>query len=191
VVQGIIKSSGGSLAVESEPDHGTIFKIYLPAAHAPRPAPAAPRLEQALPRGTETILLAEDETPLRKLTALTLERLGYTVYKAENGEEALKLAAEHGDVIDLLVTDVVMPGMSGRELADALHAQRPELRVLYLSGYTDDAVVRNGVRQAEVSFLQKPFRLNALAVKLRETLDQPKRPTRAHPPDDVRPPAES
>jgi CheY-like chemotaxis protein len=133
------------------------------AAHA-HPAPGA------LPRGHETVLLVEDEDAVRALTRHVLRRCGYTVLEARDGAEALDLAGRHAGRVDLLLTDVVMPVLGGRELAQRLAGLRPELKVLFLSGYTDDAVVRHGVREAETAFLQKPFTPSSLALKLREVL---------------------
>ena len=122
-------------------------------------------------RGTETLLVAEDEPAVRALTCHVLRAAGYTVLEAGEGEEAVRVAERHAGPIDLLVTDVVMPGLGGRELAERLAGRHPGLRVLYLSGYTDDAVVRHGVREAQVAFLQKPFTTAGLAVKVRDVLD--------------------
>jgi len=169
-VYGIVKQSGGHVWVYSERGQGAAFKIYLPrvaetAAAAPRPtAPASLR-------GSETILLVEDDEAVRTLTRRLLAARGHTVLLASQGEEALRLAQRHEGRIHLLVTDVVMPGMSGRELADRILALLPGIKVLYLSGYTDDAIVRHGVLEPGVAFLQKPFSAEALARKVREVLD--------------------
>jgi len=167
---GIVKQSGGHIWVYSEVGQGTSIKVYLPLAEAEADAP--PEYEEAeLPGGTETILLAEDEASVRNLTARALRRLGYTVLEAANGEEALYLAREHSDQeIQLLFTDVVMPQMGGIVLAEQLRAMRPGIKVLYTSGYTDNAIVHHGVLDAGIAFLQKPFSPELLAAKVREVL---------------------
>jgi len=174
-VYGIVKQSGGYIWVYSEVRHGTTVKVYLPRVAiaeedvAPLPAVAEP----AAPRGgSETVLLVEDAAPVRSLARRSLEASGYTVLDAADGAAALDLAARHGGGIDVLVTDVVMPGMSGRELAERLAPERPRMKVLYTSGYTDDAMVRQGVLTAGVAFLQKPFVPETLARKVREVLDE-------------------
>jgi PAS domain S-box-containing protein len=170
-VYGIVKQSDGHIWVYSEPGQGTTFKIYLPrvaaAAEPPAPKPMAP----ASLRGSETVLVVEDEEAVRKLTRRVLEAHGYAVLAAGDGQEALRLANEHDGPINLLVTDVVMPNMSGRQLAERVVSARRETRVLYLSGYTDDAIIRHGVLDPGIAFLQKPFTPQALARKLREVLD--------------------
>jgi len=171
VVDGIVKQSGGYITVDTAPGRGTTFKIYLPTVDGPL-AVSAQNAPSKPGGGSETVLLTEDEEPVRVITALMLETLGYRVLQAANGEEALLLAEECREKIDLLMTDVVMPGMSGRSLADALRAHDPGLKVLFHSGYTADAVVRRGVVQAEMAFLQKPFTPQALARKIRQVLDQ-------------------
>jgi CheY-like chemotaxis protein len=169
-VYGIVKQSGGFIWVYSEQGHGTTFKIYLPRIAAEPVAAEAPRTLEAL-RGTETILLAEDAPGVRSAARQILERLGYVVVDAPNGAAALDLAARHNEPIHLLLTDVVMPEMSGRQLAERLIALRPGLKVLYISGYTDDAVVRHGVLEAGIAYLEKPFTPERLARKVREVLD--------------------
>ncbi|MGA2779204.1 MAG: PAS domain S-box protein [Steroidobacteraceae bacterium] len=171
VVQGIIKQSGGAIEVYSETGVGTTFKIYLPASIEGR-APAVDTDREHSPRGTETILLVEDDDRVRQLAAMALEGFGYMVLTASRGSAALQLMASHRDKIALLLTDVIMPEMSGRQLAGTLQAEYPQLKVLFLSGYTDDAVVRHGVLQSHVAFLQKPFTPVSLARKVREVLDQ-------------------
>ena len=170
-VYGIVKQSGGYIWVYSEPGRGTTVKVYLPrvAGEADAPPLAAPSLAEV--RGDETVLLVEDATPVRTMARRGLEGRGYRVLDASDGPAALELSARHAGRIDLLVTDVVMPGMSGRELAERLAPQRPSMKVLYTSGYTDDTMVRQGVLTAGVAFLQKPFVPDTLARKVREVLD--------------------
>ncbi|MCA9968581.1 MAG: response regulator, partial [Anaerolineales bacterium] len=171
IVHGIIKQSEGAIFVYSEPGQGSTFKIYLPASAQAAGAEAAGKARAALPRGSETILLVEDETAVRELVHLTLQEIGYDVLEARNGREALALAAQHPRPIDLLLTDVVMPEMSGREVAQRLKARQPALKVIFMSGYMDDAVVRHGLLLGQVQFLSKPFARSALATKVREVLD--------------------
>jgi two-component system cell cycle sensor histidine kinase/response regulator CckA len=170
-VFGIVKQSEGHVEVYSEPGQGTTFKIYLPQVQPAGNAPPAPPIDFKAPTGTETVLLAEDEEGVRALAHLALQSNGYTVLEARDGDEARTLSDRHAGPIHLLVTDVVMPKVSGRQLADSLTARFPELKVLYLSGYTDDAIVRHGVLQEGKKFLQKPFTPIALARKVREILD--------------------
>src|SRR5437773_1774151 len=172
MVYGTVKQSGGFIWVYSEPGHGATFKIYLPRVDAPVEAAAPPVPVERPPRGSETVLLAEDEPAVRTIAQQALERQGYTVLAAPSGADALALAAQHGATIHLLLTDVVMPGMSGRDLADRLTAQRPGIRVLYISGYTDNAIVRHGMLEPGLAYLQKPFRPDALVRKVRDVLDE-------------------
>ncbi len=182
-VYGTVKQSGGHISVESEPGRGSIFTVYLPrvakpAAVAPEPrrpveAPAPrPAGETQLTAGRgETILLVEDAQRVRAVVREILEMSGYAVLEARHGAEALEVSNRHAGAIHLLVTDVVMPQMSGRELAQRLATLRPDLKVLYMSGYTDDAIVRHGVLASGIAFLSKPFTPDALALKVREVLD--------------------
>jgi two-component system, cell cycle sensor histidine kinase and response regulator CckA len=171
-VYGIVKQSGGHVGVHSEPGSGTSFKVFLPR-DSDGTADTSPMNElQVNQNGTETILLVEDEDGVRSLARVTLLRHGYKVLEARNGGEALLLCEQHPDSIHLLATDVVMPNMSGRELAERLLIVRPSMKVLYMSGYMDDAIVRHGLVHANVPFLQKPYTPSVLASKVREVLDQ-------------------
>ena len=201
-VYGIVEQSGGSITVETELGRGTTFRIYLPKVEAPATAAAPPTpvpvpvvtarmqpeparagaatLEPAMvtevvPQRAETILLVEDALRVRAVVREILEMNGYNVLEARHGAEALEISERHQGPIHLMVTDVVMPQMSGRELAQRLQPIRQDMRVLYMSGYTDDAIVRHGVLGAGMAFLSKPFTPDALALKVREVLDTPPR----------------
>ena len=172
-VYGIVKQSGGNIWVYSEEDRGTTFKIYFPQVmeDAEDYRRATPRIEA--PRGSETILLVEDADWVRKLARQVLERAGYRVVEAGSADAALRIieTSHNGATIDLVLTDVVMPGMSGNDMSKQLLAMRPDLPVLYMSGYTDDAIVQHGVLEPGINFIQKPFSPDALALKVREVLD--------------------
>jgi signal transduction histidine kinase/ActR/RegA family two-component response regulator len=174
-VYGIVKQSGGNIGVYSELDFGTSFKIYLPLVEETVAVADVIPGATAPVRGSEKVLIVEDEEDLRALAREILETHGYSVMEASTPEAALRAVAEHRDGIDLLVTDVVLPQMSGRELADRLLAGRPGLRVLFMSGYTDDAIVRHGVLELDMPFLAKPFTPENLARRVREALDAPDR----------------
>ena len=170
-VYGIVKQSGGYVWVYSEVGRGTAFKIYLPriedAVETVEPGVAPARTV----RGSETILLAEDDNRVRALIRSTLQANGYTVLEAHHGKHAIQVCEQHAGPIHLLVTDVVMPEMSGRELAERLKPSHPNIKVLFMSGYTDKAIVHNGELDPGIAFLQKPFTPDVLARKVREVLD--------------------
>jgi CheY-like chemotaxis protein len=169
-VYGIVETYGGHVAVDSEVGAGTTFTILLPAEEAAADRPAG-EVQQVAPRGTETVLLVEDDGAVRRLAQIALEALGYTVLEAASSADAVLAAEVHPGPVHLLLTDVVMPGQGGREVARAVRARHPEVKVLYVSGYTDDAVVRHGVLEATDAFLQKPFTPRRLARKVRAVLD--------------------
>ena len=171
VVHGIVKQSDGFVEVYSEPGVGTSFKIYIPTIEDIQPAQTEEKDEQAL-SGTETILLVEDEADVRTLACMVLESYGYHVLIAVDGLDALRLTAEDKRPIDLLLTDVVMPGMGGRDLADDLDLRFPNLKKIFSSGYTNDAVVRHGLSQDQIHFLEKPYDPFVLVAKVRQVLDE-------------------
>ena len=173
MVYGIVKQSGGHIWVYSEVDHGATFKIYLPRVNAKADPVPHQDEEASLPRGDETIFLVEDEHSVRHLAALALREQGYNVLEAKDGIEALRMIGEEGvNRIDLMLTDVVMPRMGGKELIDKLKSLRPEIRVLFTSGYTENAIVHQGVLDAGIDFLPKPFTSISLARKVREVLNK-------------------
>jgi two-component system, cell cycle sensor histidine kinase and response regulator CckA len=169
---GTVKQAGGAIEVYSELGRGTTFKIFLPRIEEQAERLDKQKPEIDLPRGSETILLVEDEASVRDVALLILKRLGYKVLHAANGGEAFLLVEKHGGCIDLLMTDVVMPGMNGRELAERLIVLHPEMKVLFTSGYTENVIVHHGVVEENLNFIGKPFSLHALAKKIREVLDQ-------------------
>ena len=168
----MVKQSGGYIWVYSEPGRGTTFKIYLPRIEQEAASASRENLNErpAISRGSGTVLLVEDEKGVRELTREYLEASGYTVLEAEEGQTALELSSAHTGYIDLLLTDVVMPGMSGRELAERIVQMRPGIKTLYMSGYTDRAIVHHGILQTDTVLLQKPFSLATLASKVQEIL---------------------
>ncbi|MBP3956165.1 PAS domain S-box protein [Gemmata sp. G18] len=170
MVYGAVKTHRGHIAVYSEVGVGTTFKILLPVTDEAKPGPRSGEI-RTVSRGTETILLVEDEDTVRRLARLALEMHGYTILEANGGADALRLSVEHSGPIHMLVSDVVMPVMGGREVAETLRSQRPGVKVLFVSGYTDDAIVRHGIVEATDAFLQKPFTPTSLARKVRAVLD--------------------
>ncbi|HEX7672416.1 MAG TPA: PAS domain S-box protein [Polyangiaceae bacterium] len=172
-VYGIVKQSGGFVSFSSEPQKGTSFRVYLPRAEEPAAMNSRSGIHPVPSRGTETILMVEDDDGVRRLGCHVLTLLGYTVLCAESGGQALDLARDHKGKIDLVLTDVVMPEMSGREVEQRLAEAGHAARVLFMSGYTDDAILRHGVLETGVAFLQKPFTPAALGRKVREVLDTP------------------
>jgi PAS domain S-box-containing protein len=167
---GVVKQSGGFIYVYSEVGHGTTFKVYLPKVTADVDEEIAEK-PAAAPSGNETILFVEDEESVRELVREYLTGIGHRVLEACDGVQALEIAAAHKGTIDILVTDVVMPHLSGRELASRITSERPNVKVLFISGYTDDSIFRHGVLEGGVAYLQKPFNLKSIAQKIREVLD--------------------
>jgi two-component system, cell cycle sensor histidine kinase and response regulator CckA len=170
IIYGIVKQNGGVVRVSSEPGLGTTVKVFLPRVEGDEPATAD---VPAAMTGDETILLVEDEDGVRELMWKILTEHGHTVLEARHGRDALSLAASYQEPIHLLLTDVVMPEMGAGELTAELLAARPDLKVLYVSGYTNDEIIRRGVKQNEALFIQKPFSTDALMRKVREVLDLP------------------
>lgn len=168
-VYGIVKQTGGDIWVYSEPGQGTTFKLYFPRVSEPLSEPGGDPAATTR-SGGETVLVVEDEQAVRDLTVRILRQLGYTILTASSGAEALDISEAHGGHIDVLLTDVVMPNMSGRQLADHIQVKRPNTKVLFLSGYTENTVVHHGVLDAGVDFLPKPFSRENLSKKLREVL---------------------
>jgi len=175
-VYGIVKQSGGYVWVYSEPGKGTTFKVYLPRVKEDLiPLESSTAVSGKLLRGSETILLVEDEEVVRQLACEVLRENGYTVIEARHGGEALLACGNHKGPIHLMLTDMIMPEMSGKELAERLASLRPEIKVLFMSGYTDDAIFYQSELDPEIAFLQKPFSLDALTNKVREVLDSPQK----------------
>ncbi|MET0622535.1 MAG: response regulator, partial [Pyrinomonadaceae bacterium] len=164
--------SGGNVCVHSEEGRGTAFNIYLPRVSDPAEQIENPNRGEEIKPGAGTVLLVEDDHLVRGIVLQTLRMYGYEVLEAQNGDEALALVSQRQEKIDLLLTDVVMPGISGRQLVERLRALRPEINVLYMSGYTKDAIRHHGVLGEGTSFIEKPFTPNKLGLKVREVLDK-------------------
>ncbi len=173
MVYGIVKQSGGFVWLSSEEKVGTTFKVYLPRLLSGGEIEETTVTNTTLPAGAGTILLVEDDSGVRRMAKQSLQLVGFRVLEAWNGNDGLAIARTYGETIHLLITDVVMPQMGGRELAERLGALRPEMRVLFMSGYTDDAIVRHGIMDKDIAFLQKPFTCESLADKVAEVLQSP------------------
>jgi len=172
MVYGIVKQSGGHILAYSEAGEGTSIKIYLPSVtETPEPLSKS-KGKKSSQRGSETILLVEDDENVKKMTKKTLERLGYTVIIAKGGEDGLAEFNKQKESISILITDVVMPNMSGKELADKITKIRPDIKVLFISGYTDNAIVHHGILEPGTYFMQKPFTPDQLAKKVRMIFDE-------------------
>ncbi|MBC2696308.1 MAG: response regulator, partial [Desulfobacteraceae bacterium] len=169
-VYGIVKQNNGFIWVYSEPGKGTTFKVYLSKVKNTNPKEKK-QTPVDNPGGSETVLIVEDDDNLRKFAQKALRQLGYKLLVAENGEDALKVCNEHDGQIDLMITDVVMPKMGGKEAAKRLQLFYPQMKVLYMSGYTDTAIVHHGVLEPGQNFLEKPFSPEDIAREVRETLD--------------------
>jgi CheY-like chemotaxis protein len=174
MVDGIVTQSGGFIKVESAPGKGSTFKVYLPKVALEENASHADVHSHDDLRGKETVLLVEDEETVRRFIRQILEMHGYKVMEGKDGQDGLKVSEGHEGSIDVLLTDVIMPRMNGRELAERILRARPRIKVLFMSGYTDDAIVRQGLLEADTNFLQKPFTPTQLATAVREILDQVK-----------------
>jgi CheY-like chemotaxis protein len=170
-VHGIVKQSGGHIWIYSEVGKGTAFKLFFPVADHNEAKPAEPPLDIISPGGSETVLLVEDNDDVRALAAEVLSINGYSVLQTGDPAQAPRISEAHKGAIDLLITDVVMPRLSGRRLAEELAIRRPKMRVLYMSGYTDNAIVHQTILDPDVAFLQKPFTPNSLLRKVRQVLD--------------------
>jgi signal transduction histidine kinase len=167
---GIVKQSGGHIAAYSEPGVGTTMRVYLPCVH--QLPDARPKMEDSMPRGSETILLVEDDLPVRATAARILTNQGYRIIEAGDAAIALEILEKNGDPIQLMITDVVLPGLGGRELAEQVAVRRPDIRILYVSGYTDDVILQHRLVERDVTLLQKPFTASALSAKVRDVLDR-------------------
>jgi CheY-like chemotaxis protein len=169
-VYGIIRQSGGTIGVESEPDQGTCFTIALPRVRPPASSAVAATGTSPAPHALQTVLVVEDQPEVRHISRRTLETHGYRVLDAENGEVAIEVLLAHPGEVDLLLTDVVMPVMSGRQLADAVTSCEPGIRVLFMSGYIDDPIIRDRVLEHDVDFIRKPFMPDDLVSRVEQAL---------------------
>jgi DNA-binding NtrC family response regulator len=172
-VHGIVQASGGFVHVTSKPGEGSTFQVCFRACGAGLAVPQTNVAAASSKPSGETVLLVENEQDVREIAQVALQNEGYRVLTANNAEEAIELANSHPDPIDLVLTDVVMPGMSGRALADTLCETRPEMKVLFMSGFTGDMTLRHGVLQGEVNFIAKPFTFATILAKVRKVLDEP------------------
>jgi CheY-like chemotaxis protein len=170
-VFGIIKQNGGNILVDSEEGLGTAFRIYLPSSTGIPLSPARAEAELSISPGHETILIVEDDAEVRGLARRILQRQGYTLLEVQNGQEALDLVAQYPEPIHLVLTDIIMPGMNGKTLAEALLQLRPELKIIFMSGYTDNLIAESGDLNARMAFVQKPFSAKALVQKIQTALD--------------------
>jgi two-component system, cell cycle sensor histidine kinase and response regulator CckA len=177
-VFGIVKQSGGYVWVYSEPGQGSAFKIYFPITKESVEQPKDDRVSPKTLRGSETILLAEDDASVRHMLVRTLRQNGYTVLEASNGKDAIGIIEQRGDQIQLIITDIVMPELGGRGLADYVNLVRPQTRIIFMSGYTDDVIIRHGELDPGMVFLQKPITLESFLQKIRYVLETPSRPER-------------
>ena len=173
-VYGIVKQSGSTIWMYSELGRGTTFKIYFPRVEAKADKSAEINKIDRRPKRTKTVLVVEDEFAVRGLTVRILKKQGYTVLEASNGKDALSVAREYADKIHLVITDVVMPGMSGKDLVTQIETLRPGIKSLYTSGYTSNAIVHHNILDSNVDFLQKPFNADALLSKVGELIDSSK-----------------
>jgi len=168
---GIIKQHEGNIWAYSHPGQGTTFKVYLPLADLPATERTEKKQEAQVLRGTETVMVVEDEAAVRSLAAKVLERNGYSVMVAEDGPACLEFLSQHDGPLDLLLTDVVLPGMNGRELHERLKERFPGIKALYMSGYSKDIITHRGVLDQGIPFIQKPFSVEALTIRVKEVLD--------------------
>jgi signal transduction histidine kinase len=172
-VYGIVTQSGGYVWAYSEPGQGTTFKVYLPRIARGEPSGVGTATPRASPQGSETVLVVEDENPVRLVAVANLRKAGYRVLEARNAEEALQVASAHVGLIDLVLTDVLMPGIHGPELVKRITERLPGVKALYMSGHADDALLHHGVLEGGLAFLEKPFTRDELTGKVREVLDRP------------------